>query len=246
MSLEKLEARLTEAVAQFWQTRGKQLAKVGGDDQQEYAGARGAVVGGGHLDGFIKLVRALLVEGGLTDASIYPNAKASVLPGFFRPTKEWDLIVVSEGQLIAAVEFKSQVGSFGNNFNNRVEEALGNATDIHTAYREGAFAPSPAPWLGYLMLLEHCPKSTTPVGVKEPHFRVAEEWRGTSYSKRYELFCQKLVRERLYNAACFLTSSKEEGLKGAYQEPCAEIDFRAFAASLIGHSAGIVRMHGKS
>ena len=64
MSLEKLEARLSEAVGQFWQTRGKQLDKVGGDDQQEYAGARGAVVGGGHLDGFIKLVRALLVEGG--------------------------------------------------------------------------------------------------------------------------------------------------------------------------------------
>ncbi len=140
---------------------------------------------------------------------------------------------------------KSQVGSFGNNFNNRIEEALGNATDIHTAYREGAFAPSPAPWLGYLMLLEHCPKSTSPIGVQEPHFKVFEEWRGASYSKRYELFCQKLVRERLYNAACFLTSSKDEGQRGVYHEPCSEIDFRTFAASLIGHSAGIVQMQGK-
>ncbi len=38
--------------------------------------------------------------------------------------KKWDLLVV-EGCLIAAIEFKSQVGSFGNNYNNRTEEALG-------------------------------------------------------------------------------------------------------------------------
>lgn len=246
MSLDNLERRLSAAVAHFWQTRDKQLKKGGGDDQKEYAGARGAVVGGGHLDEFINLVRALLVEGGLTDTSIYPNAKASVLPGFFRPTKEWDLIVVSDKKLIAAVEFKSQVGSFGNNFNNRVEEALGNATDIHTAYREGAFAPSPAPWLGYMMLLERCPKSMAAVGVQEPHFKVFDEWRGASYAKRYELFCQKLVRERLYNAACFLTSSKDEGVNGKYHEPCVEIDFRTFAASLIGHSAAIARMRASS
>jgi hypothetical protein len=241
VSLDKLEKRLSEAVAQFWVTRGDQLNSVGSDGQQAYAGTRGAVVGGGHLNGFIRLVRELLIEGGLQDASIYPNAKSSVLPGFFRPTKEWDLVVVSEGQLIATVEFKSQVGSFGNNFNNRVEEALGNATDIHTAYRQGAFAPSPAPWLGYLMLLEECEKSTTSVKVEEPHFKVFDEWKGASYAKRYELFCQKLVRERLYNAACFLTSSKKEGVQGQYREPNAEIDFRSFASSLIGHAAGVAR-----
>ena len=62
------------------------------------------------------------------------------LPGFFRPTKEWDIVVVSDNNLIAAIELKSQIGpSFGNNFNNRTEEALGTAMDIWTAYREGAF-----------------------------------------------------------------------------------------------------------
>ena len=57
------------------------------------------------------------------------------LPGFFRPTKEWDLVVVKNGHLIAAIEAKSQVGpSFGNNFNNRTEEAMGSALDIWTAF----------------------------------------------------------------------------------------------------------------
>ncbi|TCM33223.1 PaeR7I family type II restriction endonuclease [Kribbella sp. VKM Ac-2568] len=51
------------------------------------------------------------------------------LPGFYRRAKEWD-IVTYRGILVAAVECKSQVGSFGNNFNNRTEEAIGNAVSI--------------------------------------------------------------------------------------------------------------------
>jgi len=53
-------------------------------------------------------------------------------------------VVIHEGHLIAAMKFKSQTGpSFGNNFNNRTEEAIGSATDLWASYREGAFKPSP-------------------------------------------------------------------------------------------------------
>ena len=53
---------------------------------------------------------------------------------------------MADGQLVTAIEFKSQVGpSFGNNFNNRVEEAIGNAADIWIALSRGALWPSPAP-----------------------------------------------------------------------------------------------------
>ena len=143
---------------------------------------------------------------------------------------------------MATVEFKSQVGSFGNNFNNRIEEALGNAVDLHTAYREGAFEPSPVPWIGYLMMLQEADGSTKPLGVlREPHFTVFKEFRNTSYAKRYELFCKRLVRERLYDAACFLMSDEETGLLGQYREPSEEIGFRNFAGSLIGHVYGVVQ-----
>lgn len=57
--------------------------------------------------------------------------------------------------MIAAVEFKSQVGpSFGNNFNNRSEEAIGSAHDIWTAFREGAFGAQSRPFIGWLILVE--------------------------------------------------------------------------------------------
>ena len=213
------QTRLADAVRQFWQTRARQDAYQDLPTGVRDAGNRTAVTGGKHLDGFLHLVQDVLMESGLSQVAVHTRKRDVVLPGFFRPTKEWDLIAVHNERLLAIVEFKSQVGSFGNNFNNRVEEAIGNATDVHTAYREGAFKPSPAPWLGYLMLLEEAPGSMKPVKVNEPHFPVLRAWRGTpSYARRYELFCQRLVRERLYDAACFLLSHEERGMGGWYTE----------------------------
>jgi len=145
--------------------------------------------------------------------------------------------VVVDGVLLAAFEFKSQVGpSFGNNFNNRTEEALGSATDIWTAFREGAFQVSQRPWLGYLMLLEECPGSMSPVSVREPHFPVFPDFRGASYSRRYELLLTHCIRERLYDSACFLLSDQSTGGNGRFREPSSEMAFDQFAASFLGRA----------
>lgn len=240
--MKNLEKKVSQAIRFFWKTRHAQLQQQGTKTGKKDYGSRSAVTGGAQLDGFINLVRNLLIENGISDAHISIKKRDAALPGYFRPTKEWDLLVVAKGCLIAIIEFKSQVGpSFGNNFNNRVEEALGNASDLWTAYREGAFKPSMRPWLGYLMLLEEHPKSTSPVTIKEPHFKVFKEFRGSSYKKRYELFCERLVRERMYDAACFLTSTKEGGLRGDYIEPSVELSFRNFAISLVSKATSVVK-----
>lgn len=237
----ELEVRLSKAVAHFWRTRKQQLVHQGSKTGQRDYGARRAVTGGKQCDGFVQLIRSLLIEAGLPDAGIIGQERT--LPGYFRPTKEWDLLVKVDGHLIASLEFKSQVGpSFGNNFNNRTEEALGSATDLWTAHRQGAFKDSLRPWLGWFMLLEDTPASRNPVSVKEPHFPVFPEFRKSSYAMRYELFCQRLVRERLYDAACLLLSPQDGGLKGKYTEPCDEIGFMKFAASLTGHASGYARL----
>lgn len=186
---------------------------------------------------FSELITNLLKEAGVAAEHIFIT-KALELPGFFRPTKEWDLLVVQDGQLVAAIELKSQVGpSFGNNFNNRTEEAMGTALDVWTAFREGAFNKTVQPWLGYVFLLEDCPKSRSPVRVVEPHFRVFPEFVNASYARRYELFCRKLVRERHYNAAAFLLSAQDTGLKGLYSEPAEDLTFELFARSLVAHAS---------
>jgi hypothetical protein len=189
------------------------------------------------MDGFISLITDLIIEAGAEKSNIF-HSRSLELPGFFRPTKEWDLLLVKDNQLILALEAKSQVGpSFGNNFNNRTEEAMGSALDLWTAYREGAYNKTIKPWLGYVFLLEDCPESQKPVKVQEPHFKVFPEFVNASYGKRYELFCRKLVRERHYNVAAFLMSDKTGGPKGRYIEPADDLTFEIFAKSLVAQVA---------
>lgn len=228
----ELDPKLKEAVSRFWSSRETQAQKQGEKAGIRDAGARAAVTGGSQMDGFVELVRDLLEESGVDKPLIYCERHVE-LPGWFRPEKKWDLLVVVDGCLIAAIEFKSQVGSFGNNYNNRTEEALGSATDLWAAYREGAFKLSARPWLGYMMLLEDSPASTRPVKAQEPHFKVFSEFQAASYARRYEILLTKLVRERLYDATCFLMSNSSDRVRGEYREPLPELSFANFASSLM-------------
>jgi hypothetical protein len=192
------------------------------------------------MDGFIDLFTGLITQAGIPERYIF-RKKTVELPGFFRPTKEWDLLVVKEGTLIAAIEAKSQVGpSFGNNFNNRTEEAMGSALDLWTAFRERAYLQSPQPFLGYFFMLEDCDASNRSAGVQEPHFKVFPEFVGASYMKRYELFCRKLVLERQYTASAFITSTSQDGLHGDFETPADDLSIERFAKLLVAHTATFV------
>ncbi|MFH2052333.1 MAG: PaeR7I family type II restriction endonuclease [bacterium] len=235
--MKNLGPLVGEAVRFFWRTRSEQSAYQGTVSGVKDAGLRTEATGGAQLDGFAKLVESLLTEAGIKFSEIHNGRSGVEIPGWFRPEKKWDLLVVSGGHLIAAVEFKAHIGpSFGNNYNNRTEEALGNATDVLAAYREGAFKPSARPWLGYLMLVEDSLKSQCPVRVAEPHFPVFDEFRDASYIKRYEVGLTKLLREQLYDGVCLITSPRDTGLEGAYNEPSEELSFQHFATGLIGRA----------
>jgi hypothetical protein len=159
------------------------------------------------------------------------------LPGYYRPAKKWDIVVVDDPYLVAAIEFKSQVGpSFGNNFNNRVEEAIGSAVDVWRAYEEGTFGPT-RPWLGYFFLLEEAPGSTRPVSAPATTFPIEPIFKATSYKDRYQILCRRLLRERLYDAACFLTSSADPA--STINEPDDELSFASFASKIAGRAAEI-------
>jgi hypothetical protein len=239
-----MNERLRKAVRHFWKTRQRQSRKQGAVTGQRDQGERSAVTGGAQMDGFVRLIKDLMKENGIPEAAVYCNRHIE-LPGFFRPEKKWDLLVVMDDRLLASIEFKSQVGpSFGNNYNNRTEEALGSATDLWAAYRDGAFKPSARPWLGYMMLLEETEKSLSPVKVREPHFEVFEEFRDASYAKRYEILLTKLLRERLYDGACFLLTDRAKGAKGHYREPSAELSFQNFAQSLVARTIAYTRTRG--
>jgi hypothetical protein len=239
-----VEQALAKAVRHFWKTRNRQQTAQGGKTGRKDAGARAAVTGGKHADGFVELIAQIVRHAGLDGFSVrYTDKKQRMLPGYFRPTKEWDLVVIHRDQLVAAVEVKSQVGSFGNNFNNRIEEALGNATDLQQAYSRGMFEPSARPWLGYLFMLEEAPGSIAPTKrIELDPFPVDEAFQSLSYAQRYEEVCLRLVRERLYDAACFFMSSAKEGVRGRIREPNRELSIRQFAVSLHARALAHARL----
>ena len=224
-----------KAISAFWENRTKAQqtqAQSGKVDQ----GERSSVTAGKNMDGFLKLIEQVVKRNGLAKAEICLDRKVLTLPGYFRPTKLWDMLIMNEGRLIAAIELKSHVGpSFGNNSNNRAEEAIGSAHDLWTAYREGAFGKQARPFLGWLMLVEDCEKSRSPVKSQEPHFAVFHEFKSASYAERYELLCQKLIQENLYSAASTILSPRKAKTSGNYCELSKLTGLKNFVVTLASH-----------
>jgi hypothetical protein len=252
-----LDSRLAEAVRSYWSVLEHQGANQGtGSGQKDY-GDRSKVTGGKQMDAFADLLKDLLERCGIDRSDMYCGRSTS-LPGFYRPTKDWDLVVVVEGNLLIALELKSLPTSFGNNSNNRVEEALGSAVDLWKAYQKRTFGKSQRPWLGYLMLICEEKASSSPISIPERHFAIRKEFRDAAYGKasriggkpvkasvpylrRMGLFCEKVKQEGLYDASCFLVTDHARGPSGFYREPAAELAFREFVGSMMGKALGYVQ-----
>lgn len=237
IELTDLDNNIHAAVRAFWGSResARQKQVESGKADQ---GERASVTAGKNMDGFLAIVQQLVVDNGLPDAQVQVSRKLLTLPGYFRPTKVWDVVVMHDKRLVAALEFKSQVGpSFGNNFNNRAEEAIGTAHDLWVAFREGAFGESPAPFVGWMMLLEDCDKSRSPVKETCHNFPMFPEFRGASYAERYNLLCKRLMQEKLYSSAALLVSPRSAGKSGEYGELAELTGIRGFFAGFAARVA---------
>lgn len=182
------------------------------------------------MDGVANLLVRVALTAGVPRESIHVHSKLE-LPGYFRPEKRWDFLVVREGVLVAAAELKSQVGpSFGNNFNNRSEEAIGSGLDLVRAF-QGKRAPSGhLPWRGWLLLLEDTARSRSKVKLNEVHFKVDSEFRDTSYAERYAELCRRLVGGGLYTSSALVLAPRSP--PGDYREPDQSLGLVAFLKSL--------------
>lgn len=239
LDLADYERKARDATMAFWGNRAKALEakkEAGTLD----VGERGAVTAGNTMDGFAAMMIDIVEANGLKSFQVHRQRGVLTLPGFFRPTKLWDILVIHQDRLVAALEMKSQVGpSFGNNANNRAEEAIGTAHDFWTAFREGGFGQNTQrPFVGWLVMVEDCAKSRGPSKREASrHYPIFPEFRGASYLQRYDLLCQKLVRENLYTAACTLASPREAKDTGAYGDMSELTSLLAFVTSFAGHIA---------
>ena len=245
-----------QAVHTFWHSRNSGIV----NPSQE--SGRAAVVGGKNMDGFVQIVRAIAAHCGLAGDTVHIRKSQVILPGFFRATKNWDVLVIHEKRLLGVFEFKSQVGSFGNNFNNRSEEVIGSAADLWVAHHHGAYGGIPRsrnevrehvpallnpviqsdprpPFLAWLMLLEECDASMRPVRCDEPHFPVSEEFRDASYARRYQILCERLVERQLYSAAALeLTPTGKDSHRALSPATSIRNMFSEFAGRLLAAVQG--------
>lgn len=235
-TMKDLNESAAKAVAGYWKTRAAQQPKQESGSRADQ-GLRSAVTAEAQMNGFIDLFSETIARAGIPERFIF-RGKAAELPGFFRPTIQWELIVVRDHRLIAAIKAESQiVTSFGGNMNSHTEETLGHSIDFWAAYRQEAYLRVPQPFLGYFFMLEDCEASSRPVGVQEPHYRILPEYDGASYMKRYELFCRKIVLERLYSAAAFIASTGTGGLAGEFRTPAEDLSVERFIKALSCHTA---------
>lgn len=217
------------AVAAYWQAKDDQLVAAQAI-QSTAEGSSKAVRGGGHFNPVANLISRFFTDAGYPTESIGAKGDSVVLPGYYRPTKQWDLVVVHRGVLVAAVEMKALGGpSFGNNYNNRVEEALGNSTDLSRASISALTGPEP-PWLGYFFLIDDDEGSRRPgARLQTGAFPAEEVWAGRSYQDRFALTGQRFIDEGLYDAVCFLASSPDDP---GPREPSPQLDWRHFCAAI--------------
>lgn len=223
------------AVKAFWTGRldadAKQKLK-GKTDQ----GNRGRATGGKNLDALSLLLHSIVEKNGNKDLQVHLSRTFVTLPGYFRPTKQWDLVVTKPGRLIAVVELKSICGpSFGNNVNNRTEEALGSGIDLKTAVREGALGKGRPPIIGFVILIEECAASTRSVDMTSRHFPADPAFDNASYVKRLDLACDRMMREGLYTLAALVVAP--DGKNGCFRDESQETGIRKFLAAFAARMA---------
>ncbi len=219
-----------EAVVACWTIRAaarEASLKRGSVD----VGKRAEATSGKHMDPLQDVVAQIFIDSGVPEGNIRRNSRVEV-PGYYRAEKKWDLVVMHQGVLIAAIELKSILGSFGNNLNNRAEEAIGNATDLLVAAEHGLLGPRD-PWLGYVFVMQDEEKSRSPVRVYEPNYPVDPEFLEASYQKRAAMLCRRFLIKRLYSAAWFVTGKSDATIEGV-SEPDAELTFAKFVAAIQG------------
>lgn len=231
------------------------------------------------MDGFREILIEALVAIGVDKNDIYPRPRgvgeklptaASMLPSYYRASKNWDLLICKNSlhktkrsgtpgmpppQLIAAIEFKSQLDSIGKNQNNRVEESVGSAQDFWESYRSHNFhSLTPRPWLGYLFVGRYDDADLEQgVQIHPPHFptdkafaldeasRISEvRIDGHSYADRYQIFMSRLIATKLYDRTCFITTNEAlhaAGTTDPYNYRChfEDLSGAAFIDALLRH-----------
>jgi hypothetical protein len=237
-----IENEAQHAVQYYWASRraaGKKNAEGDRVDQ----GLRGEATGGQALNQFVNVMQWLVEQSGFTGAQVGLRRGAIALPGYYRPSKQWDLVVTHEGDIVAAIEFKSHMGikDLGKNYNNRKEEAIGSATDFWASWRSLKYGEDQRPFLGWFILVQESHESTRPLRPRVSYGSVDPQFKSASFLERYDLLCRRVAEDGLYTAAGVMGIREEDAETGYYSDVSADTSFIRFCENFYAylvHRAG--------
>jgi restriction endonuclease XhoI-like protein len=221
-------ARVDHALRMWLDVRRTQTeASIASGRAQE--GRRSAVTGGRHMDAVHQLVVDEIRATGATGLHIHKN-RGATLPGFYRATKSWDLVLVQGEVPVLAIEYKSMLGSEGKNLNNRADEIFGVAEDTRQAELKGLLPPKMR--RAYIFVMSDNPETSRPIGVSRTLGMADPIFDGASYVKRMAIMLRRMRDTGLFHLT-WAVAVKEEPF--SWYEPDPEVGWNRFAADL--HSA---------
>jgi len=184
----------------WWAAKNEAIARLAADGKSDTgAQARNAR----HMQSIAMFIRQMFIDAGLPEADVTVD---SIIPGYYRRSKNWDVVAMHKGHLVGVVELKSQASSPGNNANNRIEEAIGSAVDAKSVQElTGAFG-NLGVWAAWCMTFNRDCESGNPIRLtsvqkKNLRFPLSDSaFDNMTYAKAVE----RLIAQKVYDAGWML------------------------------------------
>lgn len=203
----------------WWSAKNEAIARLAADGKSDTgAQARNAK----HMQSIAMFVRQMFIDAGLPEADVTVD---SIIPGYYRRSKNWDVVAMHKGHLVGVVELKSQASSPGNNANNRIEEAIGSAVDVKAVQElTGAFG-NLGVWAAWCMTFNRGAENGYPIqltAVQKNRLRFPltdSAFDDMTYAKQYAKAVERFIAQKVYDAGWMLiTWVNSDGTVG-YDEP---------------------------
>jgi hypothetical protein len=203
----------------WWAEKNEAIDRLAADGKSDTgAQARNAK----HMRSIAMFVRQMFIDAGLPEADVTVD---SIIPGYYRRSKNWDVVAMHKGHLVGVVELKSQASSPSNNANNRIEEAIGSAVDAKAVQElTGAFG-NLGVWAAWSMTFNRDCESGNPIrltSVQKSKLRFPlndSAFENMTYAKQYAKAVERFIAQKVYDAGWMLiTWVNRDGTIG-YDEP---------------------------
>lgn len=203
----------------WWAAKNEAVARLAAAGKSDTgAQARNAV----HMQSIAKFVRQMFIDAGLAESDVTVD---SVVPGYYRRSKNWDVVAMHKGHLVGVVELKSQASSPGNNANNRIEEAIGSSVDAKAVQElTGAFG-NLGVWAAWCMTFSRDCESGDPIrltGAQRARLRFPlndPAFDNMTYAKQYATAIERFISQKIYDAGWMVTTWVNSDGTIGYDEP---------------------------